>query len=124
MILIYFGDKYKELEKLKIENKNVYIPEKIETIQDSIYLIEKSNFVITPDTSVVHIASALNKANISVYPPRGGKYGVDHLVWAPKTGETQVIFCKDKGSQYDEVDINTFDFEEMKEKILDRKGVM
>lgn len=47
MILIYFGDKYKELEKLKIENKNVYIPEKIETIQDSIYLIEKSNFVIT-----------------------------------------------------------------------------
>lgn len=124
VILIYFGDKYKELEKLKIENKNVYIPEKIETIQDSIYLIEKSNFVITPDTSVVHIASALNKANISVYPPRGGKYGVDHLVWAPKTGETQVIFCKDKGSQYDEVDINTFDFEEMKEKILDRKGVM
>lgn len=117
VILIYFGDKYKELEKLKIENENVYIPDKIETIQDSIYLIKNSDLVITPDTSVVHIASALNKANISVYPPRGGKYGVDHLVWAPKTEETQIIFCEDKKSQYDEIDINTFDFSEMKEKI-------
>lgn len=117
VILIYFGDKYKELEKLKIENENVYIPDKIETIQDSIYLIKNSDLVITPDTSVVHIASALNKANISVYPPRGGKYGVDHLVWAPKTKETKVIFCEDKKSQYDEIDINTFDFSEMKEKI-------
>ncbi|WP_270446876.1 glycosyltransferase family 9 protein [Fusobacterium varium] len=117
VILIYFGNKYKELEKLKIENENVYIPDKIETIQDSIYLIKNSDLVITPDTSVVHIASALNKANISVYPPRGGKYGVDHLVWAPKTEETQIIFCEDKKSQYDEIDINTFDFSEMKEKI-------
>lgn len=117
VILIYFGDKYKELEKLKMDNKNVYIPEKIETIQDTAYLIKRSDLVITPDTSIVHIASALNKNNISVYPPKGGKYGVDHLVWAPKTKETRVIFCKDKRSQYDEIDINTFDFEEMKKMI-------
>lgn len=117
VILIYFGDKYKELKKLKIDNENVYIPENIETIQDSIYLIKMSDLVITPDTSIVHIASALNKVNISVYPPKGGKYGVDHLVWAPKTKETKVIFCKDKISQYDEIDINTFDFEEMKKMI-------
>ncbi|MDU1912139.1 glycosyltransferase family 9 protein [Fusobacterium sp.] len=117
VILIYFGDKYKELNKLKIINENVYIPENIETIQDSIYLIKRSDLVITPDTSIVHIASALNKANISVYPPKGGKYEVDHLVWAPKTKETKIIFCKDKISQYDEIDINTFDFEEMKKVI-------
>ena len=117
VILIYFGDKYKELEKLKVDNKNVYIPKNIETIQDTAYLIKKSDLVITPDTSIVHLASALNKNNISVYPPRGGKYGVDHLVWAPKTKDTRVIFCKDKRSQYDEIDINTFDFEEMKKMI-------
>jgi len=117
VILIYFGEKYKELEKLKKDNENVYIPENIETIQDSIYLIKISDLVITPDTSIVHIASALNRSNISVYPPNGGKYGVDHLVWAPRTEETRVIFCKDKKSQYNEIDINTFDFEEMEEKI-------
>ena len=38
-------------------------------------------------------------------------------MWAPKTKETKVIFCKDKISQYDEIDINTFDFEEMKKMI-------
>lgn len=95
----------------------MYIPKNIETIQDSVYLIKGADLVITPDTSIVHIASALNKANISVYPPKGGKYGVDHLVWAPKTKETKVIFCEDKKSQYDEIDINTFDFQEMKKLI-------
>ena len=120
VILIYFGEKYRELEQLKKDNENVYIPQNIETIQDSVYLIKGADLVITPDTSIVHIASALNKANISVYPPKGGKYGVDHLVWAPKTKETKVIFCEDKKSQYDEIDINTFDFQEMKKLIGER----
>lgn len=117
VILIYFGDKYKELEVLKKDNKNLYIPKEILDIEDSAYLISKGDFVITPDTSIVHIASALKKANISVYPPKGGKFGVDHLVWAPKTEGTNVIFCRDKESKYDEIDINTFNFEEMKELI-------
>lgn len=117
VILLYFGDKYKELEVLKKENKNLYIPGEILDIEDSAYLISKGDFVITPDTSIVHIASALKKPNISVYPPKGGKFGVDHLVWAPKTEGTNVIFCKDKESKYDEIDINTFNFEEMKELI-------
>lgn len=114
VILLYFGDKYKELEVLKKDNKNLYIPKEILDIEDSAYLISKGDFVITPDTSIVHIASALKKPNISVYPPKGGKFGVDHLVWAPKTEGTNVIFCRDKESKYDEIDINTFDFEEMK----------
>ena len=117
VILLYFGDKYKELEILKKDNKNLYIPKEILDIEDSAYLISKGDFVITPDTSIVHIASALKKPNISVYPPKGGKFGVDHLVWAPKTEGTNVIFCKDKESKYDEIDINTFNFEEMKELI-------
>lgn len=117
VILLYFGDKYKELEGLKKDNKNLYIPKEILDIEDSAYLISKGDFVITPDTSIVHIASALKKPNISVYPPKGGKFRVDHLVWSPKTEETNVIFCRDKESKYDEIDINTFDFEEMKELI-------
>lgn len=117
VILLYFGDKYKELENLQKDNSNLYLPPEIKDIEDSAYLISKSNFIITPDTSIVHIASALGKKNISVYPPKGGKFGVDHLVWAPKTEGTNVIFCQDKKSQYDEIDINTFNWEEMKEKI-------
>ena len=118
IILVYFGDKYKELEFLEKKYKHVYMPQKIESILDTAILIKKSDYVISPDTSIVHIASALNKKMITVYPPKGGKYGVDHLVWAPKSEYSRVIFCKDKTGTYDEIDINTFDFEEMKEDIL------
>ena len=118
IILVYFGDKYKELEFLEKKYKYVYIPKKIESILDTAILIKKSDYVISPDTSIVHIASAFNKKMITVYPPKGGKYGVDHLVWAPKSEYSRVIFCKDKIGNYDEIDINTFNMEEMKEEIL------
>ena len=118
IILTYFGDKYKELEFLEKKYKYVYIPKKIESILDTAILIKKGDYVISPDTSIVHIASAFNKKMITVYPPKGGKYGVDHLVWAPKSEYSRVIFCKDKTGNYDEIDINTFNFDEMKEEIL------
>lgn len=118
IVLIYFGDKYKELEFLEKKYKYVYIPKKIESILDTAILIKKGDYVISPDTSIVHIASTFNKKMITVYPPKGGKYGVDHLVWAPKSEYNRVIFCKDKTGNYDEIDINTFNFDEMKEEIL------
>ena len=115
VILLYFGDKKAELISLK--NEYTYIPEDIKGIQDSIKIIEKSDMVISPDTSIVHIASALKKKLICVYPPKGGKYGVDHLVWSPIGKNIKILFCKDKESSYDEIDINTFDFEELKKNI-------
>ena len=118
IILVYFGDKYKELEFLEKKYSNVYIPKNIVSILDTTFLISISNYVISPDTSIVHIASALNKKILTVYPPKGGKYGVDHLVWAPKSEYNKVIFCKDKTGTYDEIDINTFNFDEMKEEVL------
>ena len=118
IILTYFGDKYKELEFLEKKYKYVYIPKKIESIIDTAILIKKSDYVISPDTSIVHIASAFNKKMITIYPPKGGKYGVDHLVWEPKSKYNKVIFCKDKTGTYDEIDINTFNLVEMKKEIL------
>ena len=118
IILIYFRDKYKELEFLEKKYSNVYIPKNIVSILDTTFLISISNYVISPDTSIVHIASALNKKILTVYPPKGGKYGVDHLVWATKSEYNKVIFCKDKTGTYDEIDINTFNFDEMKEEVL------
>lgn len=118
IILVYFGDKYKELEFLEKKYKYVYIPKKIESILDTAILIKKSDYVISPDTSIVHIASTFNKKMITVYPPKGGKYGVDYLVWAPKSKYNKVIFCRDKTGTYDEIDINTFNLEEMKKEIL------
>jgi len=118
IILVYFGDKFKELETLEKKYTNIYIPKSITNILDTALLIKESDFVISPDTSIVHIASTFNKNIIAVYPPNGGKYGVDHLVWAPNSDYTRVIFCKDKSGTYDEIDINTFELEEMEAEIL------
>ena len=118
IILVYFGDKYKELEALERKYTHVYIPKNINNILDTALLIKESDFVLSPDTSIVHIASTFNKNIIAVYPPNGGKYGVDHLVWAPNSDYTRVIFCKDKSGSYDEININTFEPNEMKEEIL------
>ncbi|MGL5278833.1 MAG: glycosyltransferase family 9 protein [Cetobacterium sp.] len=118
--LIYSPDKYKELQEFIKENKDlkVYLPNNIRGILDSSCIIKNSSLVITPDTSIVHIASAFNKKIIAVYPPNGGKVGVDHLVWGPLDPENKILFCKATLKIGEEIDINTFDEEEMRERII------
>ncbi|MGL5050247.1 MAG: glycosyltransferase family 9 protein, partial [Fusobacteriaceae bacterium] len=122
--LIYSPDKYSELQNFIKSNKNlgVKLAENIISILDSVEIIKKSEGVITPDTSIVHIASAFNKKLISVYPPNGGKYGIDHLVWGPLNSENKMIFCKPATNKGEEIDINTFDKTEMKKRIIDFLG--
>lgn len=124
VILIYSPDKYKELQEFQKNNQNlkVYLPDNIKSILDSAEIIKKSEGVITPDTSIVHIASAFNKKIISVYPPKGGKYKVDHLVWGPLNLDNRILFCKDSVGVGEEIDINTFDKEEMRKRIIEILG--
>ncbi|WP_307988776.1 glycosyltransferase family 9 protein, partial [uncultured Fusobacterium sp.] len=92
------------------KNKNVFIYNKMENIYQSIEFIKRADLVISPDTSIVHIASAFNKNLIAIYSPDKQNFAV----WKPVTKNLKVIFCKDKESKNDEFDINTFDFEELK----------
>lgn len=114
IMIIYSPGKYEVLKKIEDKYENVYLYKGIESILQSAAIIKKAELVITPDTSIVHIASAYNKKLISVYPPNGGAFGKDHLVWAPSSKYGKVLFCKEKTSKNDEIDINTFDFEELK----------
>ncbi len=118
-IYVYAPDKYEELSQFVEEtgSKNLYIPQGIKSINHTGAIIEGADLVITPDTSIVHVASALNKPMVCVYPPNGGTYGVDHEVWGPLNENAHMIFCKDKMTEHDEIDINTFDLAEAKEKI-------
>uniref|UniRef100_A0A6A7GBB6 Los biosynthesis enzyme lbgb n=1 Tax=Hirondellea gigas TaxID=1518452 RepID=A0A6A7GBB6_9CRUS len=119
VIFVYSPDKYKELESLveELDNNRVYLPIGIKTINHTASLIEKSDFLITPDTSIVHIGVAYKKDGICIYPPNGGEYGVDHLVWGPLNNNFKMIFCEDKKSERDEIDINTFEMEELEKFI-------
>jgi len=100
----------------KLKNRKIVINGNIKTVRDSAGIIKYSDFLITPDTSVVHIGAAFDKNMVAVYPPNGGKFGVDHLVWAPSNVDrgSEIVFCEDRKSPCDETDINTFNFDEFK----------
>lgn len=117
--LVYSPDRYQELLSFagSCGVKNLYIPDNIKSILDSAAMIEESNLVITPDTSIVHIGSAFDKRVISVYPPKGGIRGVDHLVWAPRDPKNRMLFCRDRELTGGEIDTNTFDMDEMEKEI-------
>lgn len=71
-------------EKLKhiIKNfHNIFIYEETKSIFDNIELIRSSYLVISPDTSIIHIASGLNKPMIAFYGD--GKENFTH--WHPNS---------------------------------------
>ena len=124
VIILYYGDKYKKVQELSLAFDNVIVPEKIETILDSSIYVKIADMVITPDTGIVHIASAYNKKIIAVYqyPKTQLTEWSDYKIWYPHTkNKCKVIFPEGKLSKYnidnDTIDINNFDFIEMEAAI-------
>ncbi|OOF67896.1 glycosyltransferase family 9 protein [Rodentibacter caecimuris] len=60
---------------------NIFLLKESTTIFDTIEIIRQSDLVISPDTSIVHIASGLNKPMIALY-----SHGEDNFVhWNPNS---------------------------------------
>ena len=55
------------LKSISEKYSNAFVYEKTENIFDTIELLHHSSLVISPDTSIVHIASGLNKQIIAFY---------------------------------------------------------
>ena len=112
-------DKREEIEKLiqEIGTEKVYFNPEGKSILESASFIERSDLVITPDTSIVHIGTAFKKRVISVYPPNGGTRGVDHLVWSPLGEDTVMLFCREIKNSNEVMNINSFQREEMENYI-------
>lgn len=72
------------------KNKNLHNVAGKFSLKDAISLVKQSKFIVTADTLTVHIASALNKPQVSLYGPTSAK------VWGP-LGKSEVIQgkCKD-----------------------------
>jgi ADP-heptose:LPS heptosyltransferase len=70
----------KEIESL--ENDKVFIAS-FKSALESAALIKYAGLVITPDTSIVHIATAFNKKTIALYLDYSDTYEKIDAVWAP-----------------------------------------
>ena len=91
----------------------VRLPE-IQSLEDNIALLQKASLVISPDTAIVHMASALGKPLIAVYRPDMGEEK-NALIWAPLPSEyNALVFAKPAASSL-ELDINSVDPKEIAE---------
>lgn len=120
-ILIFIGEekRKKELEKiLKELGDNAIFPD-LKSIMETSYLISKSDLVITPDTSIVHIAATFKRKLIAIYRlDNRVENEVNRYLWGPNYKEAVQLFSKDfEVKNGEEADINKFDIKEMKRNI-------
>lgn len=120
-ILIFIGEKRrkKELENvIKELGKDVIFPE-LENIMETSYLISKADLVITPDTSIVHIAAAFKRKLIAIYRLDNKEENkINRYLWAPNYEGSVQIFSKDfEITNGEEADINKFDVKEIEKEI-------
>ena len=82
-------------KKIKQHNlSNVYLPYPTFSIIDLCALIMRMNIVITPDTSVVHIASAFNIPTISIHERNQDSYNL----FRPQSSLSRTVFSKKPNS--------------------------
>lgn len=121
LILIGTKDHLKELEKVKEKlGEKIVIP-KTKNILEVIEIISQADLVITPDTSIVHIAAAFEKNMICIYRREIGKEDKNSILWGPNYSHASVLFVEKKVKNGEEIDINDLDInllnEEMKGKL-------
>ena len=77
------------LKKVSSMDKNIYLYENTKNIFQSIELIRAADLVISPDTSIVHIASGLNKKMIVFYH----QHDLGLANWGPRSNNTVYLLC-------------------------------
>lgn len=92
-IALLYPPEYKDEVKdicSKYNKNNVFYNEQSKTIFDSISLVKASKIVISVDTSIVHIASGLNKAILAIYNPDKNNFNA----WHPRSSRAISIFSE------------------------------
>lgn len=113
--LFIIGESEKEEEIKRIIKKidgDVRYP-KLKNILDVVALISKSSYVVTPDTSIVHIAATFRIPMTAIYRLDRGS-DTNSKIWAPNYEEAKQIFSIDKEKSFgEESDINFFNIDEI-----------
>ncbi|MGL5934513.1 MAG: glycosyltransferase family 9 protein, partial [Cetobacterium sp.] len=112
--LVFIGEPSKKDEILEfIKNlkcDRVFYPE-LQGILDVAEIISHAKYIITPDTSIVHIGVSKNIPMTAVYRLDAGDN--NSVVWGPNSKLVKQIFSEDIAAVGEEADINKFDVEEL-----------
>lgn len=123
-VVFVIGEKNRKDDILKVikdYKENVFYPE-YNSIRETAYLIKKCDFVVTPDTSIVHIAATFKKPMVAIYRlDMSEENNINKDLWAPNYKEATQIFSKDMDvKKGEEPDINKFDICEI-DKVINKK---
>ena len=94
-IVIVSHPNRREKTKMMISNMNlegVIVSYDTKNILDLAALINELDFIISPDTSIVHIASAFNKPIVSIHENNELSY----TLWHPTSSVSKTIFSQSK----------------------------
>lgn len=110
IVLLTFPEVTDKLQQLAKNYKNVLVYEKTHNIFHTIELIKYANTVISPDTSIVHIAAGFHKPLIAFYSQDKENF----VNWHPNNqSETHIIRF--------EKSVNEIDFTQIKTEWLQAK---
>ncbi len=82
---------------------NVLAAAWIRTIRDSAAILRHVDLVVTPDTSIVHIACAFHKPQICVYRDQ-----TELQLWRPMSGQAIILLPRSPSRQVDDLDLTEF----------------
>lgn len=108
IVIIGEEEKLSSLKEIK-DNEKILIF-KTKKIMELLELIKYSKLVITPDTAIVHIATAFNKKSICFYRKEKGKEDNNSIFWSPNSSNAHIIFVEQEVKNGEEVDINKLNF--------------
>ncbi|WP_019616001.1 glycosyltransferase family 9 protein [Psychromonas ossibalaenae] len=119
---VFSPDKREKLKKLSESyDSKVYFNSNLSGIVDTTAIIKCADLVISPDTSIVHIAVAFDKKMVAIY--RGG-HGNNAKLWGPGSKKVKQVFSEPNNKAGEESDINNFDINnllmEVKKVLVDR----
>ncbi|MDR0819994.1 MAG: hypothetical protein LBN19_00415 [Endomicrobium sp.] len=107
-------------EKIKfLENDRTFVSG-FESVLESAALIKYADAVITPDTSIVHIASAFSKKTVALYLDYSNTYEKINIIWAPNNPNAVQLFVDTKnGSLENDIkNIHSIDIVKALQKLL------
>ena len=113
---VYPSDKLLELKKIieEMYSKRIYLNENIRSVMDTASIIEVSDFIITPDTSIVHLGVALDKEMTAIYRSDEGSGELNSIIWGANSKKVKQVYAKPSLGENEEADINQFEVKEIK----------
>ena len=91
IFILSYGNGYESLKSLISKDVSIF---QSKSILDAAELIKNCDLIISPDTSISHIADAFNKKLVSLYPEMDRP---DNIIWTPRYSNAVNLFVDAKG---------------------------